>query len=172
MYELSNLNEIQLIEHIITTRIRKEKSSFDRLTKNLIVPSVSYDKSKGTGSLNNEHWVFCVTYAFRDALDLAFQRRIEHKKTVHIWTQGPMISFKEGDLLHHKSGSIALQVKHAAAMAWDSDKNKMYYGYVNYQIFDFEKKTYMKEDKTCTQLEFLDVLINGLSIDIPNHSGV
>lgn len=65
---------LQAIHQIIEHRITSGKSNFQRLDEDkkvpFIVPKVTWNAEIGTGSLNNEHWAYCVGYAFREALDL------------------------------------------------------------------------------------------------------
>ncbi|WED23054.1 hypothetical protein L3Q72_06575 [Vibrio sp. JC009] len=163
--DLSKLSEVGLIEHIIKTRVSKKKETFDRLKEHLVVPEVSYDRKTMTGDLNNSHWKFKVGYAFRDALDLMYQQRVENKKNVQVWTQGPIIAFKEGDTFESRTG-VSLQVKNAAPMGWDEVKNEMYYGLVRYQAYAPLLRSY-SDTYTCNQLEFLDILIGNREF----HSG-
>ncbi|WP_064602820.1 hypothetical protein [Photobacterium sp. J15] len=154
---------VEAIHHIIETRKNKGKAQFDRLDEDkevpFIVPAVTWDSVKQVGSLNNEHWFFDVGYAFREALDLIFMDRVRNKRRVNLWTQGAIISFKEGDLIRSRCGQRSVQVKYANPMGWDEVKNDMYYGSVTYQESFFESG--QSETKHATQLDFLSMLING-----------
>ncbi|EOE6052908.1 TPA: hypothetical protein ACYHOP_000239 [Vibrio cholerae] len=165
------MRQLDIIKNIIKKRIESGNSSFDRQDKTLIIPKVSYDKETMKGSLNNEEWAFHVGYCFRDALDLQYLKRKRDKKNVYLWTQGPIISFKEGDMLVKKTGDIALQVKNALPMGWSEEQNEMYYGFVFYREFDIASNTY-KGEKLVSQLEFLEILINGYDYQIQAGSGL
>lgn len=126
----------------------------------LIVPQVSYHENEG--SLNNEAWAFNVGYAFRDALDIRFEERKKNKKSYMVWTQGPILSFKEGDMIHSRDGKRIVQVRFANQMGWDSAKNEMYQGSVVYSEYMPSNNSYLKlNELTCTQMQFLQLLIHG-----------
>jgi hypothetical protein len=150
---------IDSVNYIIEMRKTKGKAQFDRLDEDkkvpFIVPAVTWDSVKQVGSLNNDHWSFNVGYAFREALDLIFMDRMRNKRKVNLWTQGALISFKEGDLIHSRCGQRSVQVKYATPMGWDEAKNDMYYGVVTYH------ERGKPESKHVTQLDFLSMLING-----------
>ncbi|MCC3803444.1 hypothetical protein QTO12_04550 [Vibrio owensii] len=154
---------VQTVYQIIEHRISKGKSNFQRFDEDkevpFIVPKVTWNAEIGTGSLNNEHWAYCVGYAFREALDLQFMERIRDKKKVNLWSQGCILNFKEGDLISSKCGKKYVQVKYASPMGWDEDKNEMYYGSVTYSYVDNENS--IKEQRHTTQTDFLSLLING-----------
>jgi hypothetical protein len=123
------------------------------------------------GSLNNEAWAFAVPYAFRDSLDIKFEERKSNKNPYMIWTQGPNISFKEGDTIYAKDGTRVVQIQYANAMGWDSAKNQMYEGSVSY--IDFAKSSdviSLVGKFTCTQMQLLELLIAGTYL--PTTSGV
>lgn len=159
--DLYELTEIKLIKSIINKRITLQKTSFERLQSPLIVPKVSYFPEKQQGCLNNQYWKYRVGYAFRDALDLKYQQRVEKKNKVYVWTQGPLIAFKEGDYLQPANDGPTLQVKFATPMGWDIEKNAMYEGSVTYINCDD------RSQHLCTQLQFLAKLIYG-----NNYSGL
>ena len=123
----------------------------------LIVPFVTYDNSEN--SLNNDSWAFKVPYAFRDALDIRYDERKKDKKPYMVWTQGPCLRFKEGDLIHSRNGDRALQIQFASSMGWDVSNNEMYQGSVDYVEYD---SSYTKlGQRVCSQMEFLELLIRG-----------
>lgn len=129
----------------------------------LIVSEVSYDQEQQNGNLNNEHWAFCVGYAFRDALGLSYDQRKKDKKPYMIWTQNPYIYFKEGDLLTSKCGNYNLQVKMSNAVRRVKESNSIDYGLVDFLIFKKSEGGYRYHAiKTMTQYEFLQTLIYGL----------
>jgi hypothetical protein len=143
------------LEHLRSMWARKIKRQTD-----LIVPKVTYDGWEG--SLNNESWEFKVTYAFRDALDIKYEERKKSKKTYMLWTQGPILRFKDGDLIHSKDGKRAVQVQFAQPMGWDSTNNEMYQGSVVYSEFAVSGNSLSKtSERSCTQMQFLQLLIHG-----------
>ncbi len=99
----------------------------------LIVSQVTYDGREG--SLNNDSWVFKVHFSFRSALDIKYEERKRDKKPYMVWTQGSLLSFKEGDLLHSKDRCRAVRVQFARQMGWDSEKEEMYQGSVDYSDY-------------------------------------
>ena len=126
----------------------------------LIVPKVTY--IDGQGSLNNDSWAFKVAYAFRDALDIKYEVRKKNKKSYMVWTQGPNLSFKEGDLIHSKDGSRSVQIRFANQLGWDVTKEEMYPGSVVYSEFSVSGNSTSKPSElTCTQMQFLQLLIHG-----------
>lgn len=126
----------------------------------LIVPQVTYED--GQGSLNNDLWAFNVTYAFRDALDIKYEERKKNKKPYMVWTQGPILSFKEGDVIHSKDGKRSVQVRFANQMGWDANKEEMYPGSVVYSEYAVSGNSLSKAgEHTCTQMQFLQLLISG-----------
>lgn len=150
---------IDAITYIIELKKKKNKEQFDRLDEDksvpFVVPAVTWDSVTQTGSLNNEHWAFNVGYGFREALDLKFMERVRNKNKVYRWSQGPIIAFKEGDLIRSKDNKRSVQVQFANPMGWDADKNDMYYGSVTYL------ESNSLETKILSQIDFLNLLITG-----------
>jgi hypothetical protein len=131
-----------------------------RRSTELIVPDITYDLNKG--SLNNESWYFKVPYAFRDHLDIKYEQRIKDKMAHMVWTQGPILNFRLGDVFHSADGNYSLQVESASPMEWDSDLEEMIPGYVMFKKYTVEgSKHFLKETVNLNQMEFLDLLING-----------
>ena len=125
---------------------------------NLIVPKVTY--SNMTGSLNNEHWEYKVPYAFIEALDIKYEQRMKDKKPYMVWTQGPILSFKLGDLLTTRDEKKSAQVRFANQMSWNESKNEMYEGNVFFDVFEINNGKYIKtRNNTCNQMQFLEMLI-------------
>lgn len=129
----------------------------------LIVPSMSSENSKLLpNDIHPSHWSFNIPYAFRDALDIKYEQRKKDKKTYMVWTQGPMLSFNEGDTFTSKNQDCALQIIFATGMGWDMAKNEMYQGSVVFEEFEIKNKQYTKvKQHTCCQMAFLEVLITG-----------
>ena len=143
------------LEHIRSMWAAKVKRS----TK-LIVPSVTHDGPEG--SLNNESWAFRVPYAFRDALDIKYEERRKEKTPYMVWTQGPILSFKEGDLIYAKDDCRAVQIRFASRMAWDAQKEEMYQGSVAYSEYVVSGGSFSKlKEHECTQMQFLELLMFG-----------
>ena len=145
------------------TELEHLKSMWSTKTKRstkLIIPQVTYKNS--IGSLNNDNWFFHVPYAFREALDIKFEERKKDKKSYMVWTQGPIISFKEGDILHSKDKNQTIQIRFANQMGWDTSKEEMYQGSVVYSEYTTSNNTLIKQaEHSCTQMQFLQLLING-----------
>lgn len=130
-----------------------------RRKTDLIVPEVTYQD--GEGSLNNESWAFNVSYAFRDALDIKYEERKKNKQPYMTWTQRPLLSFKEGDFLHSADGKRAVRVRFANQMGWDASKGEMYQGSVVYSEYAESGNSLSKcSERTCTQMQFLQLLIS------------
>ena len=126
----------------------------------LIVPQVTYED--GQGSLNNDSWAFKVTYVFRDALDIKYEERKKNKEPYMVWTQGPILSFKDGDMIHSKDGNRSIQVRFANQMGWDATKEEMSPGSVVYSEYAVSGNSHSKlGEHTCTQMQFLQLLIHG-----------
>lgn len=143
------------IEHLKSLWAQKIKRS-----TTLIVPGVTYENN--AGSLNNQKWFFVVGYAFRDALDIKYEQRMKNKKPYMVWTQGPIISFKEGDVFHSANSKVILQIKFANPMGWDSTINDMYLGSVTY-LEHHQEINLEQSDKMCNQMQFLELLMYGKS---------
>ena len=146
------MNELELLRKMWVKKAR-------RGTK-LIVPEITYIDRQG--SLNNDYWAYKVTYAFRSALDIMYQERKKDKKPYMVWTQGPLIAFKEGDVLTSQDASKVLQVNSALPMGWDVSNNKMGEGFVTYTIFNQSEAGLSQAGaQHCTQMQFLELLICG-----------
>lgn len=93
---------MELLEHL--------ESMWDSKVKRKVptIPIVSYDTELSVGSLSNEDWYFKVPYAFREALDLKYEERKKNKKSYMVWTQGPILSFKDGDSFTARDNKTAL----------------------------------------------------------------
>ncbi|KAB7694367.1 hypothetical protein [Plesiomonas shigelloides] len=146
------MNEINLLRSMWKDRTKRSTQ--------LIVKGITFNGE--TGSLNNTHWKYEVGYSFRDALDLKYEQRMKNKKPYMVWTQGPIVCFKEGDVINSTCKTKALQVKFSDRMGWDTTKNEMYEGSVTYTEYSIENNslTLLRENR-CTQMEFLELLIYG-----------
>lgn len=101
-------------------------------------------------------------FGFRDALDIKYEERRRNKKPYMIWTQGPILSFKEGDMIHSGDKKRTLQVRYANQMGWDESKSEMNQGSVFYSAYTTSNNEIAKiGDHTCTQMQFLQLLIAG-----------
>lgn len=146
------MGELELLKSMWAHKVKRN-------TK-LIVSEVTYDQGKG--HLNNDHWHFQVPYAFRDALDLKYEQRMKNKKPYMVWTQGPLLRFKDGDVLTSKCGTKAVQVKYANGMGWDTAVDQMYEGSVVFESFDIKDGSYISSgEKNVTQMQFLNMVIHG-----------
>ncbi len=123
---------------------------------------VSEEKLHNQTNLEYDNWKFSIPYAFREALDLRYEQRTKNKKKYMVWTQGPCLRFKEGDILHSKCGSFALQIRYALPMGWDEEKDLMYEGTVLFDVFEINNGKYSKQfSHQVTQLEYLKILVYG-----------
>ncbi len=146
------MNELEQLKSMWAHKVK-------RLTK-LIVPDVTY--INGKGSLNNAHWKFVVPYAFRDALDLKYEKRMKNKEPHMVWTQGVILRFKDGDTISSRCGTSLVQVKYANPMGWDVSKDEMYEGSVLYEEFGHtEECNQSLGERNITQMKFLELLIYG-----------
>lgn len=129
----------------------------------LIVPSVSGSSADNAlCSLHNDHWAYLVGYAFREALDIKYEKRMRDKKPYWTWTQGPIISFKNGDLIMSKTGETAVQVSYALPMGWDREIGEMYKGLVTHKLYSVkDNKFTVIGEKSVDQMQFLELLIYG-----------
>ncbi len=79
-----------------------------------------------------------------------------------VWTQGPLLRFKEGDVLHSRDGRRVVQVLSAKQMEWDAAEEKMYQGIVIYLEYAMSGNSLTKlKEHAGTQMQFLQLLING-----------
>lgn len=147
--------ELELLKSLWKERTKRSTT--------LIVPKVEGNQPDNARcSLFNEHWAFTVGYGFRDALDISYEKRMFEKKPYLVWTQGPIIAFKEGDLITSKCGKMAVQVTYAVPMGWDTDSDEMYLGIVTYKNFAIRSgKFELVEEKSSDQMQFLGLLISG-----------
>ena len=152
------MHEITLLESLWP----KDENRKNTRSTTLIVPEISYNRSEGF--LENEHWYFNVPYAFRDALDIKFEERKKDKKPYMVWTQGPILNFKEGDCFSSKNGKAVLQIRFANPMGWDQSKKIMYEGSVSYDMYSTQDTSsfFKVGDDTCSQMDFLKLLITGV----------
>ncbi len=150
---------MDVIKLLMSTWPTKTKKKIKRTTK-LIIPVENLNPEKR--NINHTDWEFIVPYGFREAVDIKYEKRMKDKNPYYVWTQGPILSFKEGDLLHHRSGKNAVQVQFACSMGWDPDKDEMYLGSVVFDSFEINDQKYKKTNRTqCTQMDFLQLLIHG-----------
>lgn len=68
------------------------------------------------GWWNTGGWAYAVPLAFRDALDIRYIERKARGVSMMRWTQGPLIGFAQGDVLHRNDGAGCVQVTRAFAM--------------------------------------------------------
>lgn len=147
------MKEIEFLKSMWAPKIKRQIE--------LIVAEITY--SNNIGSLNNDHWEYIVPYAFREALDIKYEQRTKDKKQYMIWTQGPILRFKEGDYLKSKNGTSAVQVLNANSMGWDTSINQMYEGNVVFDEFEVQGNDRIKIRRSdCTQMQFLEMLIYGV----------
>ena len=152
------MKEIELLKSMWKSKTDTNKK-IKRKTE-YIVPEISYINE--VGSLHNEHWVYKVPYAYTEALDIKYEQRMKDKKPYMIWTQGPVISFKDGDFLTKKDDKNALQVIYSQPMGWDTSKNEMYQGSITYDYFEINNGKHIKtKTNTCNQMQLLELLIYG-----------
>lgn len=150
-----------LIQEIIHLKSLWERNKVNR-SESLIVPRVTH--TRNAGSLNNSDWAYKVGYAFRDALDIKFEQRTKNKISNMVWTQGPFLNFKFGDLIYSSTGSDYLQVDKSIPMMWDENKQEMQLGLVQFTKYESSNNNWIKQHtKKCTQLDFLELLISGTS---------
>lgn len=127
------------------------------------IPEVKFDTEHSVGTLDNDDWFFKVPYAFREALDIKFEERKKDKKGYMVWTQGPILSFKDGDTFTAQNEKSALQVKFSKTMGWDPDKNQMYQGSIVFDKFVVSGHKHSKiSQHSCNQMDFLKILISGV----------
>ena len=146
------MSEFELLKSMWASKVKRKTD--------LIVPQITY--SGGLGSLNNDYWIFSIPFAFRAALDIKHEQRMKNKKAYMVWTQGPIISFKEGDLIHSQDKSRALQIKEAKAISWDVVNNEMSQGYLLFDEYKLNNAVVIEvKQNKCTQMQFLELLIYG-----------
>ncbi|WP_228553543.1 BRCT domain-containing protein [Pseudoalteromonas sp. PPB1] len=130
-----------------------------RASKQLICETKRVD---GDYILKTSHWKYKVLYGHREALGIFFAQRIEDKKPVMRWTQKLCLNFKAGDLYERRDGLGWIQVFYAIEMGWDMENGAMHEGTVTYDVYGNINGDYTRsERKTCTQMEFLELLITG-----------
>lgn len=143
----------------------KKKNAWVRVPRSteLIVPRVEF--AGGQGHLQNEHWAYVVDYPFSDAIDIKFEQRVQGDKSWMVWTQGPLLRFGVGDILHRRDRKGMVQVQFATPMGWDAQTNDMYQGAVVYDEFSSDGGTFKpKRRVSATQMQFLGLLITGAEV--------
>ena len=167
-----DIDEIrELIKEVSTQHVSKKTGniSFKRSIK-LIVSKVTWDDVTRKGALNNSDWAYHVGYCFRDAIDLQFERRMKDKKPYMVWTQGHIIHFKEGDTFTSNRELSALQVQTSKSMQWNDTEKEIDQGSVTYaHLSDVKHGALNTAVKTVTQMEFLEILITGITINVNIH---
>lgn len=118
--------EMSLLRSMWRKRVRRK-------TK-LIVDGVNYSSESATGSMENSHWKYSAGYGFREALDISYDERKKNKKAYMVWTQGPFLNFKSGDLLRSNDKSHVIQVRQATPMSWNNQSGQMNLGEVLYTL--------------------------------------
>jgi hypothetical protein len=111
---------------------------------------------------HTDWWAFQVGLHFREALDIRYLERKVFGQSVNKWTQGPLLRFDVGDIVHRRDGRHLVQVTFAQPMGWDTAINEMYEGVVTFDEFDMagESPSRLRSDTT-TQMDFLHLLIYG-----------
>ena len=147
------MKELEILKSLwdVKTKTGRRKSVRE---PTLIVPHI--DTKNSRDDFCHENWFFNVSYAFREALDIKYEERKKDKKSYWLWTQGPYLSFKDGDTLRSRDNKIALQVKYANSMGWDTVKQEMYQGSIVFDKFnvDGHKHTPVSQH-SCNEMEFL-----------------
>lgn len=142
--------------------LEKLRSADTDRSTHLIVGDISRVNGEGVFD-GNEHWAFDVGYAFRSALDITYDQRQKKNVKYMVWTQGPLLRFDVGDLIHSKDGFRAVAVTYAMPMGWDVKADSMYEGIVSYDTFDMTGEGPTKlSSATTTQVGFLRLLICGI----------
>lgn len=155
-----------MIEQIVFLQglIRSNKV---RRSLELIVDDVRYVGNRG--ELDNPEWAYEVPFAFRDALDIRYQERQEHKQSVYRWTQGPYVAFSPGDLLHHRDtggcvqvlSSVAVRVEPGSGQTGEVQAFRVDAGYVHAQFYQRREGRYFPMQRwSGTQWAFLEGLIS------------
>lgn len=151
------MKELAVLRSIGQVRKENNHNTFKRV-KTLIISPTAEER------LDAEHWHFIVKRGFRDAFDILKTSRVQGGKIIESWTQGPIIRFKEGDMLHSKCGKFCVQVKFYNDMGWDPVRNDLDEGTIVYKIYKKDDGKFIHlEEKSTTQYGFLNVIINGLS---------
>lgn len=130
--------------------------------RRLLVQDLQYEGT--TGHWRTAEWAYAVPYAFREALDIRFLLRMEHKQEVMRWTQGPLLAFSAGDVLHRCDGSGCVQVVFARPMARGQSlaAHSLDPGYVGCHLCDGPAgDMQLAAFWEGTQLDFLRGLISG-----------
>ncbi len=122
----------------------------------LIAP-VIYENNQP--KFNTEHWAYVVPFAFREALDICYDKRQKDNQFYLVWTQGCLLNFSIGDMFQSNRGEPQLQIQKADPMVWDAVNGSMNEGSVTFEHF-FDKSI---PPRTVTQMEFLGILIEGLN---------
>lgn len=147
------MKELEQLETLWKHKIRR--------TTELIISLPEFNNM--ANSLNNDHWKYIVPYSFLDALDIKYEQRMKNKKPYMVWTQGPILRFKDGDFITSRSKENAVQILSANPMGWDTEKEEMYQGVVSYDVYSILNNGKYKKTRSnmCNQMQFLELLIYG-----------
>lgn len=105
-----------------------------------------------------------IPYTPGKSLDLECEGFTSKTRIYRVWTQGPNLKFKQGDTFTNKEGTICVQVQYANPMGWIPEQNRMDEGHVTYNQYGIESSgnyVLLNEIITCTQMQFLKLLIHG-----------
>lgn len=121
-------------------------------------------------SLDTLNWSFDIGYHFREAIGLRLCPRsktttvdgIKKKKSWKVWQQTPILSFHEGDCIHHGSDGTLVQVEEGLQSGFEQEN--LEHGQIRFTRFTFNTiaKKWEKKDRFSTnQFDFLLMLIFG-----------
>jgi len=131
-----------------------------------------------------EGWYMAVRESFRSKLDIKYTSRVEEKKKIKQWTQGPRIAFDNGNIFydtphgyqvwneaikHIKLACVVINgkpndVKKTKSPDGKEKTDKLVDGFVEVEFFvpnDDNTKLVLSDKKKMSQNEFVEFLITG-----------
>lgn len=127
-----------------------------RRSDHLIVGTIGRD------FLDASTWVYRPVFAFCAALDIALLERRVGGEPFLRWTQGGMLSFSAGDIIHRRDAGGCVQVFQAAPITRAGESGRVDPGYVAFRVYAIGESGYHQTRQgSGTQLDFLRVLIGG-----------
>lgn len=121
-------------------------------------------------SMDTSSWSFDIGFHFREAIGLRYCTKVKtttidgvkKKKRWNVWQQTPILSFHEGDCIHHGSDGTIVQVEEGLQSGFEQEN--LEHGKIRFTRFTFNTaaKKWEKKDRFSTnQFDFLLMLILG-----------
>lgn len=152
------------------TRVKKinDDGEVSYTKTNLLKPFIVH--SINGESMDISGWHFDIGYHFREAIGLKYCTRVKttttngvkKKKRWNAWMQSPILSFHEGDTLHHRSGESLIQIEEGLPSGFEQEHIEHGKVRISRYLFNNITKSWTKKDRfSGDQLDLLLVAILG-----------